>query len=289
LVQLLFLILVAITACTPHGPDNATAILLFNGTGTSASDVAAVEAILKASHLDYSTVNSAQLNRMSEAQLTAHHLLIVPGGNFITMGKNLTENATANIHNAVQGGRNYLGICAGGLLAGRAATGSMDLASGVRFGFYAVVNQGVHKAAVRIACPGSSVLEQYWEDGPQFAGWGEVVGKYPDGTPAVVQGWSGKGWVVLCGVHPEAPENWRRGMSFTTPASADNAYARTLIDAALNRTRLRIIDGRFNSTPTSPEMTATPTMRCNQMPLSLSVPLRFTSRVGGGSVDRQLP
>jgi hypothetical protein len=61
---------------------------------------------------------------------------------------------------------------------------------------------------------------------------------YPDGTPAIVEGASGKGWLILCGVHPEAPENWRRGMSFATPANVANAYARTLIDAALHGTRL---------------------------------------------------
>jgi hypothetical protein len=52
-------------------------------------------------------------------------------------------------------------------------------------------------------------------------------------TPAVVEGTSGKGCVILCGVHPEAPENWRRGMAFTTPASVANAYAGALIDAVL--------------------------------------------------------
>jgi hypothetical protein len=38
--------------------------------------------------------------------------------------------ATTNIHNAVQGGLNYLGICAGGLLAGNAACNSLNLTSG---------------------------------------------------------------------------------------------------------------------------------------------------------------
>jgi len=91
---------------------------------------------------------------------------------------------------------------------------------------------------VPIAGVGAPALEHYWEDGPEFTGWGAVVGKYPDGTPAIVEGWSGKGWVILCGVHPEAPEEWRRGMNFTTPASAANAYAGTLIDAAVHGTCL---------------------------------------------------
>lgn len=232
---LLFLVSLAMTACAPPASSDVPAILLFTGTGTSANDVAAVKTVLKDSHLSYATVNSRQLNGMSESQLMACRLLIVPGGNYITIGDSLTPGATTNIHNAVQGGLNYLGICAGGLLAGNASCNSLNLTSGVRFGFYAVVNRGIHKAAVAIAGAGTPALDHYWEDGPQFTGWGAVVGKYPDGTPAIVEGTCGKGWVILCGVHPEAPANWRRGMTFTTPASVDNAYAGTLIDAALHR------------------------------------------------------
>ena len=168
----------------------------------------------------------------------ASRLLIVPGGDFIAIGNSLTPGTTVNIHNAVQGGLNYLGICAGGFLAGHASYNSLNLTSGVRFDFYAAENRGIRKAAVAIAGVGTPPLDHYWEDGPQFSGWGAVVGKYPDGTPAIVEGASGKGWVILSGVHPEAPEHWRRGMTFTTPASVDNAYAGTLIEAALHRTWL---------------------------------------------------
>jgi len=227
----------ALTACGPPTSNQAPPILLFNGTGTSANDVAAVETILKDRQLNYSTVNSQQLNGMSESQLMAYRLMIVPGGNYITIGTSMTTNTTANIHHAVQGGLNYLGICAGGLLAGDAPGNSLNL-TGVRFEFYAVVNRGVHQTPVAIAGVDAPVLEHYWEDGPKFTGWGAVVGKYPDGTPAIVEGTCGEGWVILCGVHPEAPENWRRGMTFTTPASVANAYAGTLIEAALNRTCL---------------------------------------------------
>jgi hypothetical protein len=100
------------------------------------------------------------------------------------------------------------------------------------------VNRGVHKAAVEITGLGAPAIEHYWEDGPQYTGWGEVVGKYPDGTPAIVEGRSGKGWMLLVGTHPEAPESWERGMTFSTPASAANDYAGTLVDAALNGTSL---------------------------------------------------
>lgn len=251
---LLVLLSIAFTACekgskaakevdaspsSPAGLGDPTPILLFNGTGTSPNDVAAVAAILNNNHLNYSTASSSQLNRMSESQIRGFRLLIVPGGNFIDMGKSLTAGTAENIRSAVQNGTNYLGVCAGGFLAGDSAYyNGLNLTSGVRFGFYSAENQGIRKAAVTIASAGAPPLDQYWEDGPQFTGWGAVVAKYPDGTPAIVQGTFGSGWVILSGVHPEAPENWRRGMAFGTPARDDNAYAGMLIQAALNRSSL---------------------------------------------------
>jgi len=230
--------LLALAGCAETEPNPDASILLFNGTGTSPNDVAAIAKILKAKGFEYTTANSTQLNRMSESQLMAYRLFIVPGGNYITMGNNLTPETTQRIQNAVERGVNYLGICAGGLLAGKAKSNSFNLTSGVNFDFYEAVNRGIHKAAVPIACVDTPLIEHYWENGPEFTGWGLVVGKYPDGTPAIVEGKLGRGSVILCGVHPEAPESWRRGMTFSTPTSAANDYTGTLIDAALHGTQL---------------------------------------------------
>jgi glutamine amidotransferase-like uncharacterized protein len=178
------------------------------------------------------------LNEISESQLRAYHLLIVPGGNFEQIGNGLTSSATANVRNAVHSGLNYLGICAGAFFAGNSPYNGLNLTSGVKFPFYTLEDKGVRKAAVEIAIAGSPALTHYWEDGPQLTGWGDVVARYPDGTPAIVEGNVGDGWVILSGIHPEAPENWRGGLTFNTSASVDNAYAATLIRAALNRIRL---------------------------------------------------
>jgi hypothetical protein len=45
---------------------------------------------------------------------------------------------------------------------------------------------------VNITTAEGLALDQYWESGPRFTGWGDVVGKYPDGTPAIVEGSVGK-------------------------------------------------------------------------------------------------
>jgi hypothetical protein len=225
------------TACAmsvPTAPD----ILLFNGRGTSPDDVIALESILRERHLSYSTANSERLDGMSEAELKGYRLLIIPGGNFEEIGNALSADTTARLRNAVSGGLSYLGICAGAFFAGASPYNGLNLTSGVRFPFYALEDQGIRKAAVAITTADAPPLEVYWEDGPQLTGWGEVVARYPDNTAAVVQASFGEGWVVLTGVHAEAPESWRRDLAFTTPAAPSHAYAARLIDAALHRTLL---------------------------------------------------
>ncbi len=219
--------------------DHATApILLFTGAGTSRGDVDALRKILTAEHLNYSTIDSRQFNALSQAQLQEFRLLIVPGGNFVDIGNGFQPATSANIRAAIQNGLNYLGICAGAFFAGNSLYNGLNLASGVRFGFYAAESRGIHKTAVAVTDPAGKTLDQYWEDGPELNGWGDVIARYPDGSAAIVEGSVGKGWVLLTGVHPEAPASWRRGMDFKTSAETDNAYAATLIRAALNRESL---------------------------------------------------
>jgi glutamine amidotransferase-like uncharacterized protein len=237
-------LLVAAPACERGSAHVAAAgrvppVLLFDGAGTSANDVAAVERLLRREKLDYATVDSAELDALDDERLRSARLLIVPGGNFLEIGNHLRASTAARVRGAVRGGLGYLGICAGAFFAGGADDYlSLNLTSGVKFHFYSAEERGVRKAAVPIAGAGTPTLEQYWEDGPELSGWGQVVARYPDGKPAIVQGASGAGWVLLTGVHPEAPEDWRRGMTFATPADVDNAFAVTLIRAALDRTPL---------------------------------------------------
>ena len=214
-------------------------VILFNGTGTSSTDVSAVETILNDLGLAYATANSAQLNAMTQAQLNSYKLLIVPGGNSITIGENLRATTTANIHNAViKGGLHYLGICAGGFFGGYSIYNGLNLTSGRWFNFYEAYYHGIYKESLNISYPSGGKLDVYWQDGPQFTGWGSIVARFPDGTPAVVEGKSGAGWVILAGVHPEAPASWRWGMTFTSSVVSNTAYAETLVKAALNGTYL---------------------------------------------------
>lgn len=223
----------------PPPIPSAEPVLLFTGTGTSSSDVAAVESVLATLSVGYTTADSAQLNSMSEPQLAGYKLLIVPGGNSIQIGQSLTPTTAGNIHGAVADyGLHYLGICAGAFFGGLSVYNGVDLTGGVPFDFYAAEFQGTHIEAVEITFPASGPLDVYWQDGPQLSGWGQVVARFPDGTPAITEGVSGKGFVIFTGVHLEAPASWRGSLPFTTPETADLAYAATVMQAALNGTPL---------------------------------------------------
>lgn len=226
---------------TPTVDGTSTAqILLFNGTGTTSSDVSAVESLLSALKLTYETANTSQIEGKSQSQLEAYKLLIVPGGNSITIGDNLSTAATNNIHNAVViGGLHYFGVCAGAYFGGSSIYNGLNLTSGVWFNTWSNSGKGTGKTAVEISYPIGSPLDQYWQDGPNLSGWGSIVAKYPDGTSAIVEGASGKGWVLLSGIHAEAPSSWRSGMNFTTTVAVDNAYFETMVTAALDGTTLK--------------------------------------------------
>ena len=210
-------------------------IILFNGTGTSSNDVEAIKNILSANHMDFILVNADQLNELDTNQLRRYKLIIMPGGNFIDIGKSLSAETTNNIQKAVHQGLNYLGICAGGFLAGNTQNNSFNIVEGVTFKFYSAEDKGIRKEAVAITNADGAIIEHYWEDGPQFTGWGDVVSKYPDGTSATVQGMYGSGWVVLTGVHAEAPESWRKEFHFSTSIEDSHKYAVILIKTALEK------------------------------------------------------
>src|SRR5216684_153599 len=223
----------------PPAVKAAEPVLLYAGTGTTPGDVSVIEGILKNLNIGYLKADQNQLDAMTEPQLGGYTLLIVPGGDSRIIGENISANATATIHNAVaQYGLHYLGICAGAFFGGASIYNGLDLTSGVSFDLYADEFKGIHLEPVEITRASDSPLDVLWNDGPQLSGWGGVVARYPDGTPAIAEGTLGNGFVMLVAVHLEAPASWRQGMTFTTPVSVDVAYAGTVIQAALSGTSL---------------------------------------------------
>ncbi|PYX34459.1 MAG: hypothetical protein DMG80_02095 [Acidobacteria bacterium] len=223
----------------PPAIPAAEPVLLFNGTGSSPNDVKAIRTVLSNLGIGYTTADSTQLNNLSEAEMAGYKLIIVPGGNSIEIGQSLTASTASALRGAVTlYGTHYLGVCAGAFFGGSSIYNGLNLTGGVSFDFYVDESRGIHIEPVEITRPNDVPIDVYWEDGPQLSGWGQVVARFPDGTPAIVQGQSGKGFVVFTGVHLEAPEDWRGSMNFKTPVPVDLEYAGTVFQAALKGTVL---------------------------------------------------
>ena len=223
-----------LVACLPPAPGDRDrpGILLFAGEGTSPGDVNAWKHMLAANRLGFAVGSSTEFNQMSAADFRSYRLIIIPGGNFERIGNGLQSRTSIALRDAVRGGTNYLGVCAGAFFAGASPYNGLDLFDGRRFEFHALSREGVRKAAVPVSTPGQGEVLHYWEDGPQLSGWGGIAARYADGTPAVVQGQVGHGWVILVGTHPEAPEEWRGGMTFHAPARVSQEFASKMLVAA---------------------------------------------------------
>jgi hypothetical protein len=228
------------TSSSP-APAYTTAVLLYNGDGVSASEEESDVSILSANNISYTAVTSAQLNAMTASDFASYGLFFVPGGESETMSTSLNASTFTLIQNAVSGGMGYLGICAGAFLAGDYGSWGLDLST-IGFNYYAAENQGITEEAVEVTFPSGSPngtsMDLIWYGGPMLDGFGDVIGKYPDGTVAIAEGNYGSGMVLLSGVHPDAPASWRTGMGDTDTTTQDFAYVATLLNAVLTRTPL---------------------------------------------------
>ncbi len=201
----------------------ATDALIFNGLGVSTSDWQNTERIVRDEGLSYELANTAQLNAMSAEKLASFGVIIVPGGSGGTIYSNLTAATRLRVRKAVQeAGVGYVGFCAGAWVAvGPEATGNataaygMAVAPGAVLDYYYPPGKSNVTAMVDVIFAGGENRSLVWYGGPATPEWkGGVVARYDTGEPAISQIRSGKGFVVISGPHPEAPQGWRSAAGY---------------------------------------------------------------------------
>lgn len=222
--------------------------LIFNGSGTSASDTQSIVGLVAAHGWSYQVVTSAQLETMSVTDIAQYRLIIWPGGDSNVMTSGLTAATRGRVRSAVVNyGVNYVGFCAGAWMA----VGPTPSASGPIWGLsiepgdYLKIyhpNGTLPTAAmVKTTFASGSTRDLVWWGGPYL--WstaGTVIARYPDGSAAITQADAGKGFVVLSGLHPEAPQDWRTGAGLVDSDGLDLDVAWSLIQSAANRTRAAV-------------------------------------------------
>jgi len=228
----------------PDSPPPVTDVLLFNGTGVSTSDWQTTEQIVKSQGMSYRLVNSSQMNAMSLEELSGFGVIIVPGGSGGTITSNLTTDARLRIRQAVRNyGVGYVGFCAGAWVAVGPEAETTSVASyglavakgSVLPAYYPNGNTSLVADMVDVTFSDGSHRSLVWWGGPATPEWSNgVVARYVNGAPAISETWSGKGYVVISGPHPEAPQGWR-STAGTDSDGLDYDIAINMINAALNK------------------------------------------------------
>ncbi len=222
-------------------------VLLLSGSGTWPAEISSLEKILKEHGIQSRQATSQQLENLDLDSIASYSLLVVPGGNAITLTAELSKKTRLNIRTAVRDhGMSYLGFCAGAWMAispGGTATEAPAYGFGLIDGPLqqeAIYQRsGSSYAIAEAKFPGGILRPLLWWGGPITPeGDGTVIARYPDGGAAISQIPVGQGWAVLSGLHPAAtPEVFEAlGLDPATPSSLD--YAWTLLQSALTKTAL---------------------------------------------------
>lgn len=219
-------------------------VLLFNGTGVSTSDWQTTEQILKAQGLSYALANSAQLNAMALDELSGYGVLVVPGGKGGTITANLSVSTRLRVRQAVRDrGMGYVGFCAGAWVAvgpeaqsdATAAYGMAIAKGSVLPAYYPGDDTSLVAAISEVTFADGGRRHLVWWGGPSTPEWKNgVVARYVNGDPAISQIYSGKGYVVIAGPHPEAPQSWRSTAGYD-PDGLDYDIAVAMVRAARER------------------------------------------------------
>lgn len=226
-----------------------TDALIFNGTGTSPSDTQSLINIMTSHGLSYRVATSSTLEAMSSDSFRNYRLLVWPGGDSNVMTKGLSATTRGKIRNAVLvNGLNYVGFCAGAWMA----VGPPPWRGGSPIWGLSIVNgnylkqyfpEGVTSVAAMVATtfPDGSTRDLVWWGGPYLPSQtGSVIAKYPNGSTAAMETQAGNGYVVLTGLHPEAPQDWRDYIGLVDSDGLDMDFAWSLIESALKRNSLAV-------------------------------------------------
>jgi hypothetical protein len=232
------------TTATPKRTWTTDA-MVFSGDGTWSSEVASIEALMTANGITYKDTNSTELDAMTLDDLAQFGMLVFPGGEGSTEAESVSATTHANLRAAVQTlGVNYLGFCAGSFVAvapapaaGQDVTYGFGVVNGpILDEFTPTDNANADYEMTLDTFPDGTSTDILWYGGPITPSTG-IIAKYPTGTPAISEMWSGAGFVVLSGIHPTATLAMLDALG-VSPATPDTDFAVKLMKAALNQAPL---------------------------------------------------
>ncbi len=260
----LFILLILFTGCVKpsasapreeNSPDTSTSgthgdVLIYGGPGSWRAEIESLKKILLAHDVSYRVLAAAELDRLVQEDFQQFSAIVFAGGDAPTVRNSLQLKTRVNIRNAVQFyGLSYLGFCAGAWMAvaPEPLNGEVDVSYGLGIVYGPILQltflakQGLPHALDNAFFPNGSRRKLLWYGGPITLDLpGTVVAKYSDGTPAISQVYSGKGLVVISGLHPAATKSILLNVGLFESEAIAPEFAWALLDAVINRKRLTV-------------------------------------------------
>lgn len=190
-----------------------TDVLIYGGPGSWRAEIEALKSVLYANGATYEELKPDKLNKFSLDDFGKYKVILFAGGDAPTVRASLEKETRALIREAVQSrGLNYIGFCAGAWLAVAPKpdpTGDVVYGLGVVDGPVSELNflskKGLTSTLDIATFANGESRKLLWYGGPiTFNSQDSIVAKYSDGTPAISQVYSGKGLVIMSGLHPAA-------------------------------------------------------------------------------------
>jgi glutamine amidotransferase-like uncharacterized protein len=160
---------------------------------------------------------------------------IQPGGGSKSAGTAMTKQLKENVRSFVFKGGGYVGFCAGAPIATSKIHDSEIDGLGILQGV------SVHKY-LEVGNDNPTILKVQWDGLPRFLYWeagsymtvekgfkGEAIAFYPNGFIAALRMTYGKGRVFVTGLHPEAPDFWKKLAKLSDPDGSDMILAKEMV------------------------------------------------------------
>lgn len=218
-----------------------TDVLIYGGVLSWNDEIDSIKGLLTAQNKTYVEYNDAKMNSLSLEDLKGFSLVIFPGGNSDRVSENLTPETKRHLRDAiVENGLNYLGLCAGAWLVispepiEQANHYGFQLQRGPWLQQTSFHHEKLEFKIVQALLPGGVSRRLLWFGGPITPEIpGGVIARYSDGSPAATQMRTGKGFVIISGLHPTANKEILKDLGLFDREAIAPELAWTMIEAAL--------------------------------------------------------
>lgn len=213
----------------PLSESRPPRVVIYGGYGVWAADILDTKY-----HVEQMGIAVDVVTSLSGVDYEKYAALIMPGGNAVKIGSGIGATQRDRLKQAILGGLNYLGHCAGGFFVGSWSSYYLKLIP-QKLDYPSFYYSGETLSINRNTMMDGSLRHILYYGGPDLTPVaGKPLARYSNGQVSMVEFMAGKGLVIVTGGHPEASQITVNALGLTDPDGYDDAVERPLIRAIVN-------------------------------------------------------